>query len=118
YHTRIRSSTLYTANTSFLDSVEWQNSASGHVLASPASGVHTVGSLMGRVLDYRFACGPLGTFRAEYGRLPKAKYQLYLAKPVQTVFEDDFDKVVHTFETAQINQASTGACRHLIYPDG
>ncbi|KAH9034859.1 hypothetical protein EDB85DRAFT_2274296 [Lactarius pseudohatsudake] len=98
--------------------LEWQNSAAGHVLASPASGIHTVGSLVGRVLDYRFACGPLGTFRAEYGRLPKAKYQLYLAKPVQTIFEDDFNKVVHTFETAQINQASTGECRHLIYPDG
>ncbi|KAH9024470.1 hypothetical protein EDB83DRAFT_2658149 [Lactarius deliciosus] len=118
YHTRLNSSTLYAANSTFLNNVEWQNSAGGHVLASSLTRVHTVGSLVGRVLDYRFACGPLGTFRAEYGRLHKAKYQLYLAKPLHTVFADDFDKVVNTLETAQRNQATTGDRRHLIYPDG
>ncbi|KAH9165937.1 hypothetical protein EDB89DRAFT_2246449 [Lactarius sanguifluus] len=117
-YAHLNSSTLYAANSNFLNDVDWQNHAAGHVLASTVTRVHTVGSLVGRVLDYRFACGPLGTFRAEYGKLQKAKYQLYLAKPTHTLFADDFDKVVDTFKTAQKNKASTGNCRHLIYADG
>ncbi|KAH9010818.1 hypothetical protein EDB85DRAFT_2232138 [Lactarius pseudohatsudake] len=61
--------------------------------------VPAVGSIVGRVLDFRFACGPSGKFRvSEYAKMEKAKYQFFLGKPFQTEFADDFDKVVPNLE--------------------
>ncbi|KAH9033805.1 hypothetical protein EDB85DRAFT_1950047 [Lactarius pseudohatsudake] len=118
YHSRLNSSKMYVAKASFLQDFEWQSRGGGHVFAEPFTRVPAVGSIVGRVLDFRFACGPSGNFRvSEYAKMEKAKYQLFLGKPFQTEFADDFDKVVPNLETAQKNRASTADRRYLIYAD-
>ncbi|KAI9442782.1 hypothetical protein BJY52DRAFT_1420965 [Lactarius psammicola] len=99
---RQSSSKSYSAKPTFLDGLEWQPGSGGHVLAHEDTRVHALRSLVGRVLEYRFACGPSGNYRnTNYGSLATAKYQSFLGKPVQTLFADDFNKVIGNLEIAQ-----------------
>ncbi|KAH9059602.1 hypothetical protein EDB87DRAFT_1621890 [Lactarius vividus] len=56
-------------------------------------------------------CGPRGNFiNLGYGSLQTSKFELYISKPIGTVFTGDFDKAVDNFSKIQAQKAFAGKC--------
>ena len=116
------SNELYGASAEFVASVVWGNARSGHVLLekSPAdqSRTNAVVSVVGRVVEDRLNCGPEGNYvNKDFGKLETAKYQLRLAKPTDTPFAPDFDKVAENLKIIRTQRAATQDRRNLIVED-
>jgi len=78
-----------------------------------------VASVVGRVVDHRLFCGPSDKFLSrEFGPLEKAKFQVYLARPILPAFATDFDEVVDEPGKMQGQIASYSNRRNLIEVDG
>ncbi len=84
-----------------------------------ASNEIAIASVVGQVVDHCLHCGPTGNYLSRnFGPLEKAKFQLYLARPLIPAFADDFNKVVDALAQIQSQVASFPDRKNLIEIDG
>lgn len=108
----------YVATAAFMNHIAWKQDGSGHVLVDKADRDEKVCVVVGKVLDYRLNCTPIGNYRAEYPPLSKAKFQFTLAKPNEAALVKDFDDAVKTLNKAQGTIASTKDRLNMLINDG
>ena len=83
------------------------------------TGENAVASVVSWVQERRLDCGPIGNFqKGRYGGLQTAKFHLLLGKPTRTLFVDDFEKALTTFNKIQIDIASTQNRVNFLIVDG
>lgn len=110
----------YAAIPGFLSTLRWHPDRTGHVLARKTGDIAIV-SVVGRVLEKKLDCGPQGNFfhKGRYGGLEKTtKFRLYLGKPTDTPFAEDFDKTIAGLRKVQDEIAFTQEHPNLIEVDG
>jgi hypothetical protein len=105
----------YCASSNFLENIEWRSQRNGQVLFDISGKCNLVASVVGRIIDHHFNCGPTGNYvNRNYGSLEGAKYQLHVSKPTGTPFAKDFEKVLQNLNTVQDQIASTPVRSNLI----
>ena len=119
YRSELLLSDSYAAIPGFLPTLRWHPDKFGVVLARETGDIAIV-SVVGRVLEKKLDCGPQGNFfhKGRYGGLETAKFRLYLGKPTDTPFEEDFDKTIAGLRKVQDGIASTLKHLNLIEVDG
>ncbi|KAI9435942.1 hypothetical protein H4582DRAFT_1854634 [Lactarius indigo] len=119
YQAALALSKLYVANAEVIENVCWRQGRTGDVLKVKKSNVDVVMSIVGYVPDNRLNCGPQGNYNnRKYGSLKTAKFQIQLAKPFGTPFEEDFDEAIKIIGDMQQQTASTKDHRHFITSEG
>ncbi|KAH9177173.1 hypothetical protein EDB89DRAFT_2239996 [Lactarius sanguifluus] len=71
-------------------------------------------AVVGRALPNRTNCEPHGNFNRNHGPLEGAKFRVQIVKPVDTPFENDFEKAVEALTKIQGQAAATPDRRNLI----
>ena len=117
--TRLLNSNSYVASAGCKKNVVWYSEKAGHVLIESDTKKNAVLAIVGKVEENRLDCDGHGNFRKRIFQtgcetLDKAKYQLMLGKPMDTLFADDFDIVVDTVSSLQGNIAEGGTRENFI----
>lgn len=119
YRSQLLLARFYAAHPRYMQGTKWRSERSGHVLIDTLTSGCAVASVVGRVIDFRLNCGPSGGYLGRgLGSLVAAKYQFQLAKPENTPFAADFDKVLQNIEQLQSATASSPVRRNFIVVDG
>ncbi|KAF8226810.1 hypothetical protein L208DRAFT_1300143, partial [Tricholoma matsutake] len=80
----------------------------GNMLIKKANGAHTVGIVVGEILDDRLACGLLANYNEKFTKhLKNTKNTFILTHPHVTGFGEDFDHFYCTMLAVQGNISST-----------
>ncbi|KAH9033535.1 hypothetical protein EDB85DRAFT_2144921 [Lactarius pseudohatsudake] len=114
YRSQLLLSKLYIASPGFLPNVCWEQGKMGNVLFNKAAKTDAVMAVVGRALPNRLNCEPHGNFNPIYGPFKAAKLQIQIVKPMDTPFENDFDKAVEVITKIQAQAASTPDRRNFI----
>ena len=86
-----------------LPSIKWHTEKNGHALILKKTGENAVVSLVGRILERRLDCRPIGCFqKGKYGGLEIAKFHLLLGKPIGAPIAEDFDETIALFKTISL----------------
>jgi hypothetical protein len=105
----------YTPSTCYLSALGWKRVNTGSNLVTKATGADLVSIVVGCVREYRFNCGPTGSFNAKFGTgLEKAKYEFVIGRPDNTVFATDYDTAVQNLTKASQTVCSTQDQRYFI----
>jgi hypothetical protein len=110
---------FYAAHPCYIQGTKWRSECSGYILVDTLTSGCAVVSVVGHVINYHLSCGPSGGYlKCGVGSLVAAKYQFHLAKPENTPFAADFDKVLQNLEQLQSATAASPVCRNFIVVDG
>lgn len=102
YRDQLLNANCYAAADSFCTSFSWHSQRNGNILIDNKTKQNGVVSVVARVLDNRLDCTAVGNLgNRPVSNLPSAKYQILLGKPTDTVFADDFTKVLENLEKLQ-----------------
>lgn len=105
YREQLLREDCYAAAHNFRHFFSWLSQRTGDILIEDKSKQNAVISVVACVLDNRFDCTAVGNLgNRPPDKLPSVKFQLLLGKPTDTVFADDFDKVLDN-----LNQISNDA---------
>ncbi|KAN0137727.1 hypothetical protein V8E53_004483 [Lactarius tabidus] len=105
----------YASNDALDSSVSWLAQRTGDILINTDTNQNAVLSVVGRVLDNRLDCTPLGNIgNRAMDKLPSAKYQLLLGQPSKTVFADDFKPAIENLQKIEKKIGSTKNFQHMI----
>lgn len=119
YRSQLLLARFYAAHPRYLQGTKWRSERTGHVLVDTLTCGRAVASVVGRVIDYRLNCGPSGGYiKRGVGSLVAAKYHFQLAKPENTPFAADFDKVLQNIEQLQSATAASPVRRNFVVVDG
>lgn len=88
----------YTASTTFINSIGWKKDKRADILTNAKTTETKVCVVVGVVTADRLACGPVGGYAVDSKfpqQLEKARYSLFLRKPVEnTKFSEDYDTTI------------------------
>ena len=88
------------------------------MLVEKPAGCDMVAVVVGKVIDSRLNCGPVGSHRLQYGPLEKAKYQFTIGQPDEPVLAQEFEKAVAALVKLQAFIGRTGHPRYLVINEG
>ena len=115
YREQLLREDCYAAAHNFRHSFSWLSQRTGDILIEDKSKQNAVISVVARVLDNRFDCTAAGNLgNRPLDKLPSVKFQLLLGKPTDTVFADDFNKVLDNLNQISNNAAPGEKKENLI----
>lgn len=93
HHQKLSGLQNYVARQDLANDIEWQPSIGGHTVHDKADDDRFMGIIVGKVSEHKLKVGPVGNYLGEgYGSLPKAKFQLFLSRPITMPFNADFER--------------------------
>lgn len=112
-------SNSYGGNPHFQTAFTWQSQKLGHVLVNKSTNENAVLAVIGQVIEKGLQCSSSGNYHnCENETLEKAKFQLFLGKPVKTIFADDFDMTIKKLASFQTDMALYPCRENFIMPNG
>lgn len=93
HHRKLSGLRNYFPRQGLVNDLEWRPTIGGHTVFDEAEDDRLMGIMVGKVSEHKLKVGPAGNFIGEgYGTLPKAKYQLFLTRPITAPFKEDFER--------------------------
>jgi hypothetical protein len=117
YRDNMRKLTNYLGSAVGLDAWGWKQEGTGVVAVEKSNREEAVFIMVGKVVDSRFRCGPVGNYNMRYKDdtpLQKAKYQLSIGVPDEPALVDDFNKAFALLKQLQTTVAAGSDKRYLL----
>jgi len=109
----LRKQPNYVASANFPAASGWELAKTGLRLVQKSNSCEQVGIGVGKVLDHKLFCGPVGSYNPEFkatSPLEKAKYTFTIGQPIEPGFCEDYEQMFLNLDKIQ-NSISYGKDR-------
>ena len=109
----------YIARENLVNDLSWEPSIGGHTVHDLSDDEAFMGIIVGKVSEHKLRVGTTGNYLGEgYGSLPKAKYQLFLTRPITSPFKADFNRAYSLLSHLQDIAAVSQKKRDMLVIEG